>query len=215
MPAQPKIVDAIKKAKETGEKRNFTQNVDLTVNLKEIDLTKPENRLTFEVVLPHGMGKPKKVAVFADGELAREAQEAGSDLVLRREEIGALGKDRKRAKRIVGEYHFFIAQTDLMPLIGKSLGPVLGPRGKMPMPVPPTAHLKPLVERSRRMVRTHMRDHPTIHMPVGTEKMTDEQLAENISTALDAIEGKLEKGRHQIKSVLVKTTMGKPVRIGL
>jgi large subunit ribosomal protein L1 len=134
-------------------------------------------------------------------------------LVLGREDIEALGKNRKRAKRIVEEHHFFIAQADFMPLIGKSLGPVLGPRGKMPKPVPPTANLKPLVERCRRTVRVRAREQPTIHVPIGVENMADEQLAENISAVLDAVEGKLEKGKRQIKSVQIKTTMGKPVKI--
>jgi large subunit ribosomal protein L1 len=213
MPAPPKILEAVKKAKEVGGKRKFAQNIDLTVNLKEIDLTKPESRINLEVVLPHGTGKPKKVAVFAIGELARGAREAGADLVLGREDIEALGKNRKRAKRIVEEHHFFIAQADFMPLIGKSLGPVLGPRGKMPKPVPPTANLKPLVERCRRTVRVRAREQPTIHVPIGVENMADEQLAENISAVLDAVEGKLEKGKRQIKSVQIKTTMGKPVKI--
>lgn len=213
MPAPPKVLEAVKKAKEASGKRKFVQNVDLTINLKEIDLSKPENRINLEVVLPHGIGKPRKVAVFAIGELARSAREAGADLVLGREDIEALGRDRKRAKRIVDEHHFFIAQADFMPSIGKSLGPVLGPRGKMPKPVPPTANLKPLVERCRRTARVRARDQPAIHVSVGVESMADEQLAENISAVLDAVEGKLEKGRRQIKSVHVKTTMGKPVRI--
>lgn len=208
-----KLLDAIKRMREASEKRNFTQSVDLTLNLKDIDLKKQENRINEEAVLTHGIGKPRKVAIFAEGELARKAREAGVDLLLTREDIDSLQKDRKRTKQIVDGYDFFLAQADLMPLIGKQLGSVLGPRGKIPKPIPPTADPKPLIERCRRTVRIRAREQPALHVPIGLESMTDEQLAENAQAVLEVIEHRLERGLNQIGSLHIKTTMGKPTKI--
>ncbi len=207
------VLKALKQMREVDEKRKFTQSVDLMIGLKDIDLKKTESRIAEEVVLPHGVGKPRKVVMFAGGELARRARDAGVDLLLGHEDIDGLQKDRKRAKQVANEYDSFIAQADLMPSIGKQLGSVLGPRAKIPKPVPPTADPRPIIERCQRTVRIRTREQPTLHVPVGVESMTDEQLAENIQAVLDVIERKLERGLHQVGSLHVKTTMGKSVRI--
>jgi len=207
------VLKALKQMREVSEKRKFAQSVDLMIGLKDIDLKKTESRIAEEVVLPHGVGKPRKVAMFAEGELARRARDAGVDLLLGREDIDGLQKDRKRAKQVADGYDSFIAQADLMPSIGKQLGPVLGPRAKIPKPVPPTADPRLIIERYRKTVRIRTREQPTLHVPVGVEGMTDEQLAENIQAVLDVIERKLERGFHQVGSLHVKTTMGKSVRI--
>jgi len=207
------VLKALKQMREVGEKRKFAQSVDLMISLKDVDLKKTESRISEEVVLPHGVGKPRKVAMFAEGELARKARDAGVDLILGRGDIDGLQKDRKRAKQVADGYDSFIAQADMMPSIGKQLGPVLGPRAKVPKPVTPTADPKPIIERSRKIVRIRTREQPTLHVLVGAESMTDEQLAENIRAVLDVIEHKLERGFHQVGSLHIKTTMGKSVKI--
>jgi large subunit ribosomal protein L1 len=210
-----KILEAVKKAKERAGKRNFAQSVDLVVNFKNLDLSKPGNRITAEVPLPHGTGKPQKVAMFAEGELARKAQEAEVDLVLGRKEIEELAKDRKRAKEMADEYTSFLAQADLMPFIGKQLGPVLGPRGKMPRPLPPTADPKSLFGHYRGTARINVRDQLVVHLLVGKEEMSEEQLADNVVAVLKMLESKLPKGLRQVRSAHVKTTMGKPAKVGV
>ena len=206
------VLKAVEQARQ-GEKRKFVQSFDLSVAFKGLDLKKPESRISEEVVLPHGVGKPQKVVFFAEGELARRARDAGADLVLGRADIEALQKDRKRAKELADSNDSFVSQSDLMPVIGKSLGPILSPRGKMPRPVPPTVDPKPLMERCRKVVRVRMRDQPVIHVRVGMESMTNEQLADNINAVLDALEHKLEAAFCQISAIHVKATMGKPVKI--
>ena len=208
-----KLLEAVKKAKETP-KRRFSQSIDLTINLKDLDMSKPENRISEEVLLPHGVGEPLKVVVFAEGELAKRSRDAGADLVIGREELEALRVERKRAKRVAEEYHALLAQADLMPLIGKLLGPVLGPRGKMPKPVPPTADPRPLIERYRKTVFLRARDQPVLHLRVGVDEMLDEQLADNIQAVLEVLERRLERGLYHVDSIVLKTTMGKPVRMG-
>ncbi len=207
-----KILKAVKEAKALAKPRNFTQSVDLIVNLKELDFTRPENRIRQNVVLPHGRGKDAKIAVIGKGDLAAQAEELGLT-VIRQEELDELGKNRKKAKKIANEHDFFIAQADMMPIVGKTLGPVLGPRGKMPQPVPANANLKPIVERLKKTVTINTRDKPSFKVLVGNEKMSDEELAENIEAILNTVAKKYEKGLYHIKSAYTKLTMGPAVPI--
>ncbi len=205
------VLRVLKEVKEKQKKRGFTQSIDLAINLN-IDTTKPENRLNEEVILPSGRGKKVKIAVIADGELALQAKKH-ADRVITKEELSELAKDKKEAKKLAREYEFFIAQADMMPLVGKTLGPVLGPRGKMPKPVPANVDIAPHVERLRRTVRLRTKDKPIIHVAVGTEEMEDAKVAKNVEAVMSLLERKLEKGYDDIKSVYLKTTMGPSVKI--
>ncbi len=208
-----KLVEAVKEAKARAKPRNFTQTVEVAVNLKDIDLKKPENRFKLEVILPHGRGKEPKIAVIADGAVAEAAKKLGLD-VISGEELEELGKNPRQARKLAKGYDLFIAAAPLMPKIGRYLGRYLGPRNKMPQVVPPTmTNLEPIVGRLRRTVRIQLKNNPVVHAPVGTEKMEDEKIAENIEAVLNAIIGKLERGENQVKSVYVKTTMGPAVKV--
>jgi len=207
-----KIVEAVEKAK-NSKRRGFTQSVDLIVNIQDIDLKKPENRITELVELPNPIDKEVKVCVIASGQLALEAKKAGADRVIQREDLEALAKDRKAARKLAKEYDFFVAEAPLMPLVGRALGPFLGPRGKMPTPVPSNAPIAEILERHRRLVRLRLKDQPTLQCRVGTETMDNQKIAENIQAVLKRLEEKLERGFRNIASVLVKTTMGKPVKV--
>ncbi|MCD6164165.1 MAG: 50S ribosomal protein L1 [Candidatus Odinarchaeota archaeon] len=208
-----KIVEAVKEAKEKAKERKFKESIDLSISFKNLDLKKPENRISAEVTLPHPINKPVKVCVIASGDLEVRAKNEGIDSVLSRTDLEKFLSDRKAAKKLAKQFDFFLAQVDLMPLVGRSLGPVLGPRGKMPKPIPPTADIKSLVEQYRRTVRIRMRNNPVIHVRVGTKDMEDEKIAENIKAVLEFLLEKLEKGMQNIKSIYVKTTMGPPVPI--
>jgi large subunit ribosomal protein L1 len=98
-------------------------------------------------------------------------------------------------------------------LVGKTLGTVLGPRGKMPRPVPPKGSVQPFVEMSKKMVRVKVRDSPVIHVPVGTEVMKDEEVMKNVIAIINFVREKLPKGGANIKSALLKLTMGRPVKL--
>lgn len=211
--AVEKLMAAIKQAREAGPKRKFVQSVDMSITLEGIDPKKPEGRIMEDVVLPNQFGEPKKVLVFADGELARRARDAGADRVLGRGDIEALGQDRRRVRKLEAEFDFCIAQADLMVLVGKALGPVLGPKGKMPKPIPPTANPGPIIERLRRTLRLTAKDQAALHAKIGVESMSDEQLAANARVVLEAIEHKLAGHGGSIDKVKIKTTMGKPVKV--
>jgi large subunit ribosomal protein L1 len=207
------ILEAVKKAKEESKPRNFTQSIDVVITIKDLDVKKPENRIDEEVLLPNGRGKDVKIAFIADGELALQAKNAGANMVINKGELEEMGKDRKGAKKIANRHDFFVAQADMMPLVGRFLGPVLGPRKKMPKPVPATAKPEPIMERLKSTVKVRIKDQPVIQALVGTQDMDDELIAANIDAVLAVLDQKLEKGRNQIKSMYVKTTMGPVVRV--
>ena len=207
------IIDAVKEAKEQAKPRNFTQSIDVIINIKDLDVRKPENRFSEEVALPNGRGKPIKIGVIADGELALAAKNAGVDVVISKEDLQEFGKDRKAAKKVVNSVDSFIAQADMMPLVGRFLGPILGPRNKMPKPVPASARIEPLLERVQATIKVGVKQQASIQILVGTQDMEDEKLAENIEAFLAVLDRNLEKGRNQIKSMYIKATMGSVVRV--
>ena len=207
------ILEAVKEAKEQSKPRNFTQSVDVIINIKDLDVKRPENRFDEEVALPNGRGKEIKIGVIGDGELAVQAKNAGVDLVLSKEDLEELGKDRGQAKKIANSIDSFIAQADMMPVVGRFLGPILGPRKKMPKPVPASIKLDPLLDRLQSTIKVGVKQQPSIQVLVGTQDMDDQAIAENIETVLAVLDRNLEKGRNQIKSMFIKTTMGSVVRV--
>lgn len=210
--AEKKTIEAVKNAIERAPPRKFRESVELAINLKDIDLKNPKNRIDEEIILPNGRGKQVKVGIFATGELAFKSKEI-ADVVLTAEDIDDLVEDRRKAKKLANEIDFFIAEAPLMPVIGKKLGVILGPRGKMPRPVPPNIDPTGIVENLRKTVKVRSRDRPTFHAHIGTVDMDPEDLATNIETVIKRLETKMERGKMNIKSVYVKTTMGPAVRL--
>jgi large subunit ribosomal protein L1 len=206
------LIEAVK-ALRNSPKRNFLQSIELLISLKDVDLKKPESKINELIELPHPLTKPIKICVFATGDLALKAKKAGADLVLGKEEIENLGKNKKLARKIAEENDHFLAEAPLMPLIGKTIGPFLGPRGKMPIPIPPTASIEELINRYRKLIRVRIRDQPAIRCKIAMEDMKDEEIAENAEAVISAVEGKLEKKMKNIKSIMFKTTMGSPIKV--
>jgi len=201
----------IREAKEKAKKRNFLQTWDLAISLKNIDLKKPENKLNLEFPLPEGRGKETKVVFIVDT-LLSEAKKTGG-VVITKDELEKLSRDKKRLKKYAKEYDWWFCEAPLMPFVGKTLGVVLGPRGKMPKPIPPKGNLQPFIEMAKRLVRIRVRDSPVIHVPVGTEEMKEEQVMKNIMAIINFVKEKLPKGRNNIRGVHIKLTMGPPVKL--
>jgi len=209
------IAKALAEARSKTEKRKFNQSIELAVKLREIDFKKPESRINESLELPTPADKEVKVAVIAGGDLATRARAGGADIVIGREDLDKLGREKKEARKLAQKYDFFIAEAPLMPQVGKTLGQMLGPRGKMPTPVPPTAPIDEVIKRHRRNIRLRMKDQQVIQCKVGTEDMADDALIQNIQTVLSRLETKLEKGPKNISSISIKATMGPLVKIPL
>ena len=206
------IKAAVEEAIKSSKKRNFLQSVELIIVFKDFDPKLPENRIRENIFLPKPMSKNAKVCVVADGDLALKAREV-ADRVLTSEDIRSMQGDRKSAKKIAQEYDWVLVRTDLMPLVGRVLGPALGPRGKAPVPVPPTANIEAIVKRYRNTVRIRTKDQPQVMCRIGTEDMDPEDLAENALAVLSTVEEKLKNPVHNIAKIYVKTTMGPAVEV--
>jgi len=210
--AEKPTVMAVQKALESAKKRNFTETVELAINLKDIDLSIPKNRIQEDVILPAGRGKKIKICVIGGGELALKAKDV-ADLVITPEELGALAENKKQAKKIANSTTYFIAEAPLMAVVGKRLGTVLGPRGKMPKPIPPGVDPANMVESLRKSVTVRTKDRKTFHVPVGSVDMSADDIAENVEIILKRVALRLEKGKMNIASAYVKTSMGPSERI--
>lgn len=210
-----KVLEAVEKVRERTKKKKFNQSVELIINLRDIDMKKPEARIQETVELPHTSSKKPKACIIATGELALKAKKAGADLVIGNSELESLATDKKRQKQIANSYDIFIAEAPLMPLVGRTLGSILGPRGKMPKPVPPTADIKTQITKWSKMVNIRLRSQPVLQCAVGTEDMKNEEVVENVIAVIRRIEGKLKRGLKNVKSIYLKTTMGPPVKIQL
>jgi large subunit ribosomal protein L1 len=210
---QKTILNAVKEAREKSEKRKFNQSVELILKLQDIDMKSPEAKIQEVVELPHALEKPNKICVIAQGELAMKAKKANADHVVERSELEGLAGKKQEMRKIANQYDFFIAEAPLMPLIGKTLGSVLGPRGKMPVPVPPSADIASLIAKHRKTVTIRMRNQPTLQSRIGMENMKDEEITDNIMAVLRVLEGKLKRGMKNIKFAYIKTAMGAPEKI--
>lgn len=197
-----KIEEAIKELDKT--KKNFKQSYDLIINLKNIDLKKPENRISKEIILPYEKGRPASVCVLSE------------NFGINKEEIERIANSKRDIKKFVKRYEFFLASPDLMPFIGKTLGKYLAPQGKMPQPLPPNLskeQINNLIKTKERSVRVRLKSSLNIQVMVGKEGMKNEEIVENIKTVLKEITAMLPKARAQIKDVLLKKTMSKPIKI--
>lgn len=214
MPLDKKtLLATIKEARSKSKERKFTQSVDLILDIKELDMKSPEGRIQQVVELPHITGKPNKICVFATGEMALKARKAKADIVIEKPELERLFGQKKQLRKLGNTYDVFLAEAPLMPLVGKTFGPVLGPRGKLPVPVPPNADISEIIKKHRKTVSIRMRNQPIIQCHVGTEDMPDEEILANIQTVLRTLERKLKRGLKNIKFLFIKTSMGTPVKI--
>ncbi len=206
------IEDAVSRALSDSPERNFRETVDLAINLRDLDLADPNNRVDESIVLPSGTGQDTQIVVFAEGETALRAEDV-ADQVLDSDDLEDLGDDDNAAKDLADETDFFIAEANMMQDIGRYLGTVLGPRGKMPTPLQPDDDVVETVNRMKNTVQVRSGERRTFHTRVGAEDMTAEDIADNIDVILRRLFTDLEKGPQNIDSVYVKTTMGPAVEV--
>jgi large subunit ribosomal protein L1 len=209
---EEEVIKAVNEAISSSKERKFVESIELAINLKEVDLKIPKNRINEEIGLPKGRGREIRIAIFATAELA-EKSKGVVDLIIMPEQIEDYSTDKPTARKMANDIDFFLAEAPLMPTIGKSLGTVLGPRGKMPKPVPPNLDPTGMVKALKNTVKIRSKDRKTFHIPVGVKTMSADDLSENIGAVLTRIESRLERGRYNIQSAWVKTSMGPSVRI--
>ena len=210
MITEAQLAEVVTKAKEETKKTKFKQSVELIINFKDIDVKK--GFAINEVVQLPKTNSPATVCVIATGDMSQKEKAANADSVIGNEELEKFEANKRESRKFINKYDFFLADTKIMPTVGKSLGQLLGPRGKMPTPVPFNAPIDAFLARFRTSIKVRTRASLSISCKIGDETMEDADLAVNAYTVLSAIEKKLPNGEKNIKKVMIKTTMGKPVK---
>jgi large subunit ribosomal protein L1 len=202
----------IKRARETAPKRKFTQSAELTLVLKDIDVKKGFS-LNEIVVLPNPTKKGPSLCVLGGGDMGMRAKRAGVETVMEPDSLDRLGSNKRDARKIVRAHDFFLADASLMSSVGRSLGPFLGPKGKMPTPLPYGAPIESIASRLRSSTRIRSKNQLNMSTKIGDESLTDDQIAANASAVISAVEKKLPQGDKNLRNTIIKFTMGKAVKM--
>ena len=209
---ETQLVEVIKQAKESDKTRKFQQSIELILVFKDIDVKKGF-AINETIQLPKKMSKSASVCIIAAGDLGIKAKNAKADRVMNEAELIQLGKNKRESRKVINKYDFFLADTKLMPTVGKVLGQLLGPRGKMPTPIPFNAPVEALLERFRTSVGVKVKGSLSLSCKIGEESMEDADLAANASAVAATIEKKLPNGDKNIRKIMIKTSMGKAIRL--
>ena len=211
------IQESLKKLREISKKRNFNQSIDLIINLKQLDIKNPEHKVDVFLQLPKPRPKHPKICALIDKELSTKAKIF--DKVILKEDFQKYTKDKKLTKKLASSYDYFLAQANLMSDIATAFGKILGPKGKMPNPkagciVPPKASLKPLIEKLQKLIRISAKKQLIIHLKIGSEKMDDNQVTENVMSVYNTLLSHLPNERNNVRKLFLKLTMSESFEIG-
>jgi len=201
-------VEAIRLLKET-KRAKFDESVEVHIRTG-LNVRHADEQLRGTIALPHGLGKEVKIAVFAKGDKAREAEEAGADVV-GAEDLAT------RVQEGFTDFDVAIATPDMMPIVGR-LGRILGPQGKMPNPKVGTVTMDvaKAVEESKAGKVEYRTDRTAIvHMTVGKTSFPDEHLLANYQAVLEELiraKPSAAKGKY-IRTITLASTMGPGIKV--
>ena len=212
MVSESDILSLIQESKKSEKERKFKQALELYIIFKDIDVKKGF-ALNEIIQLPRQMAKPAAVCVMATGDLGLKAKDAKADQVIDNVELDNLAQNKRESRKLINKYDFFLADTKLMPVVGKSLGQLLGPRGKMPTPVPFNASIDSFLERFRQSIRVRVKNSLSLSCKIVDETMDDSDLASNAMAIINSLEKKLPNGDKNFKKFMIKTTMGKAIKL--
>ncbi len=210
MITETQFTEVVKEAKAATKERKFKQAIELIVNFKDVDVKK--GFAINEVVQLPKTSSPATVCVIATGDMGIKAKAANADIVIGTTELDKFAANKRESRKFINKYDFFLADTQVMPIVGKTLGQLLGPRGKMPTPVPFDADISAFLARFRSSIKIRTRASLSIACKIGDESMDDADLAVNAHAIVSAVEKKLPNGEKNIKRIMIKTTMGKPTK---
>lgn len=210
MITETQLAEMVKEAKTATKQKKFKQSIELIINFKDIDVKK--GFAINEVVQLPKTSSPATVCVMATGDMGQKARQANADAVVGTEELDKFATNKRESRKFINKYDFFLADTQVMPIVGKTLGQLLGPRGKMPTPVPFNAPIESFLQRFRSSIKIRTRASLSLSCKIGDESMEDTDLATNAHAILSAVEKKLPNGEKNMKRIMIKTTMGKPIK---
>ncbi len=210
MITEAQLVEMIKTVKENSKQRKFKQALEIFIVFKDIDVKK--GFALNEIIQLPKTSSPAAVCVMATGDMSTKAKAAKADAVIGTEDLDKFAANKRASRKFINKYDFFLADTKIMPVVGKVLGQLLGPRGKMPVPVPYDAPIESFLQRFRTSIKVRVRSSLSLSCKFGDETMDDADLAVNAHAIVSAVEKKLPNGEKNIKKIMIKTTMGKPTK---
>ncbi len=215
-------LSVIKKKGLKDKVRKFDESVDLIINFKDINLNDPKNRIDKELILPNEVIKGDKpnICVIASDEILLQAKKAGLD-TLDKDGLEAINREEKKSKKkFVKRHEFFIVEDKMMRDVARFLARFLGPVGKMPKPFPSgygiinsVDDLNNAIDRYKRIIRVQMKKTPVVQTKIGKKSLGNEKIFENMKTVIDYIVDLMPHKTNNIRSMYLKTTMGRSVKM--
>ncbi len=202
--------ESFEEAVENSEDRNFTESIDLIINFRDVDLSDPNNRFNEDFKLPYQADDDVKIAVIGES-IVNNAENA--DRTISKDELEEMYDNPDQARKLADEFSFLIAEAPMMPKIGQQLGQIFGPRNMMPDPMPPGSDPSDKIESLRNTVTLRLREDPLMQVKVGNEDQDADEVSSNAEAIYDFVVDQLPQGDNNIKSVLLKTTMGSPAEV--
>jgi large subunit ribosomal protein L10Ae len=208
------VVDAIKEMREKKVKdRKFLETVELQISLKDYDPQK-DKRFVGSVRLPNTARPKLKLCIIADAKHAEEVQKNNIDIdVTDLDTLKKFNKDKKLVKGWAKKYTLLLASDTVLKKVPVVVGPILNRIQRFPQVVSHNTPLAQTVEDVRASVKFQLKKVTCMACAVGRVDMTDDELRTNIMMALNFLASLLKKGYHNLKTVFIKTTMGKPIRL--
>ena len=202
--------------------RKFDESIDLIMNLKDINLKDPKQRIDKEIILPNNIVNKDKpnICVIASDEILLEAKNLGLETMDKDGLIKLNNEEKKYKKKFVKKYKFFVVEDKMMPNVARYLARFLGPLGKMPKPFPSgygiisnPNDLKVAIERYLRIIRIQLKKQPIIQVKIGKKSMDKDKIFENMKVIVEYIADQMPHKHNNIKSMFLKTTMGQSIKI--
>jgi large subunit ribosomal protein L1 len=202
--------------------RKFDESVDLIINIKDVNLNDPKNRIDKEIILSNDIivnDKPN-ICVIASDEILLEAKKLGIDTIDSDGLINLNNEEKKSKKKFAKKYEFFVVEDKMMRDVARYLARFLGPVGKIPKPFPTgygiissPDELRVAYERYKKIIRIQMKKQPIIFAKIGKKSMNTDQLFENMKTVMNFIADQMPHRFNNFKSIYLKSTMGTPVKV--
>jgi len=202
--------------------RKFDESIDLIINIKDINLNEPKNRIDKEIMLTHDIitDDIPNICVIASDEILLEAKKLGLDTIDSEGLIQLNIQEKKYKKKFSKKYDYFVVEDKMMRDVARYLARFLGPVGKMPKPFPSgygiissADDLQVAFNRYKKIVKIQMKKQPIIFIKIGKKSMEKNKLFENIKTVVDFIADQMPHKFNNFKSMYIKSTMGKPVKV--
>jgi len=210
-----------KKEGKNDKPRKFDETIDMVINVRDVDIKNPSNRIDQEYLLPHPIKGNNQNVCFVVKDDMEMALKAKNYATINPDGLNELFKRPNRDKKqFAKKYDYFVARGDLMRNVAKVLARYLGQQGKMPKPLPkgygvisPNENIDEYLGKLDRIIKISMKKQLLMQVKVGKKSQDQAELMANIESVLNFLEHTLANGNNNIKSIYIKTSMGQSVRV--